>query len=92
MKGKWPDLEGERTGLTGLKLVGRQGMKAEAWCPGSSLGSWELGGHREGMECAVSTLTGVARGSEFKFTGPKFEYLRSRRVILMQRVSYTSWS
>ena len=44
------------------------------------------------MECAVSTLTGVARGSEFKFTGPKVEYLRSRRVILMQQVSYTSWN
>lgn len=93
MKGKWPDLEEKRTGLTGLKLGGgRWGMKAETWCPGSSLGSWELGGQTEEIECAVSTLTGVVRGSEFKFTGPKVEYLRSMRVILMQLVSYTSWS
>ena len=34
-------------------------MKAEAWCsPGSAVGCWELGGHREGVESAASTLTG----------------------------------
>ena len=33
-------------------------MKAKAWFPGSTVGFCELGGRREGMESAMSTLTG----------------------------------
>lgn len=53
------------------------------------LGAWRP--DRRNRVCCVHTDRGV-RGSEFKFTGPKVEYLSSMRGILMQLVSYTSWS
>lgn len=63
-------------------------MKAGTWWDFTRL-PWELGGQTERIECAVST----DRGSEgFRGSGPEVEYLRSMRVILMQLVSYTSWS